>query len=403
MILTDEFSRQASMEQDLGIPSALYAAPVREVVELGKSQIGFMNMFAIPLFQGVTDVMPGMEFAVDELHRNKSAWEDKIQEEQAKARQDSDDSVTMDGVFSPRTMSVATSSAASHHKTNTTPSTARSSNDSEFRIKAMLNKSPFSPPNGVLDESTESADHPALHRFSTISPTDSNPSHNKVVPDSRRFSKPSQLQLVSQNAYLLDHQGKDALLSGDNEYAADTGAVKSSLTTDPVTITSLDQRVNGTATNEQRTSNTTEGSASAGGESNSQATSATTNKMPISPSSRGTSIRSDISLEKYHTPTAAGTVPFHPTPEPASATSTAGNGSPDESPGRHDTHEGKIALMGTVRNLRKKPSRFRVNSLNFWKRNKSESPPMPAEVPGDKSTVGSEDEGSQWSSSAHCL
>ena len=189
------------MEQDLGIPTALYAAPVREIVELGKSQIGFMNMFAIPLFQGVTDVMPDMEFAVNELHLNKSTWEGKIQEEQAKARQDSDDSALMDGVFSPRTMSLATSSTASHHKSNTTPSTARSSNDSEIRIKALLNKSPFSPPNGALQESMEPVHYTSVPAFSTTSPTDSNPSPSDVAPDaSRRSSKPSQLQFDSQDA-----------------------------------------------------------------------------------------------------------------------------------------------------------------------------------------------------------
>src|SRR6201995_664470 len=102
MILTDEFSRQASMEQDLGIPSALFAAPVREIIELGKSQLGFMNMFALPLFQGVTDVMPGMEVCVDELNRNKARWEQKIAEEQSRARLDSVDSRMMDGMFSPR-------------------------------------------------------------------------------------------------------------------------------------------------------------------------------------------------------------------------------------------------------------------------------------------------------------
>src|SRR5271167_1992064 len=106
MILTDEFARQASMEKDLGIPSALFAAPVREIIELGKSQLSFMNLFAIPLFQGVTDVMPAMEFCVEELHRNKFGWELKIREEQERSRQDSVDSAMMDGMFSPRTMSV---------------------------------------------------------------------------------------------------------------------------------------------------------------------------------------------------------------------------------------------------------------------------------------------------------
>lgn len=107
MILTDEFARQASMERDLAIPSALFAPPVREIVELGQSQVGFMNMFAIPLFQGVTDVMPAMQFCVDELQRNRKIWEEKIEVEQAKQRKDSEDSVTKDGAFSPRNLSLA--------------------------------------------------------------------------------------------------------------------------------------------------------------------------------------------------------------------------------------------------------------------------------------------------------
>ncbi|KAI9849682.1 MAG: 3',5'-cyclic-nucleotide phosphodiesterase [Sclerophora amabilis] len=78
-ILTDEFARQASMENDLEIPSALFAPPIQDsVVELGKSQIGFMNLFALPLFQGVTDILPAMKFSVDQMQANKKAWEIKI-------------------------------------------------------------------------------------------------------------------------------------------------------------------------------------------------------------------------------------------------------------------------------------------------------------------------------------
>src|SRR4051812_2930376 len=101
------------MEQDLGIPSALYAAPVSEIIELGNSQIGFINMFAIPLFTGVTDVMPAMRFCVEELERNKATWEEKIALEQEKVKQENGllglpDGVRLaDGMRSPRTMSVA--------------------------------------------------------------------------------------------------------------------------------------------------------------------------------------------------------------------------------------------------------------------------------------------------------
>ena len=123
MILTDEFSRQASMETDLGIPTALFAPPVRETIELGQSQIGFINIFAFPLFQGVADIMPAMGFCVDELIKNKRCWEDRVSAEQMRIkaggkrqgeRKDSDDrggSRTkprdIDGMYSPRQLSLA--------------------------------------------------------------------------------------------------------------------------------------------------------------------------------------------------------------------------------------------------------------------------------------------------------
>lgn len=374
------------MEQDLGIPSALFAAPVREIVELGKSQIGFMNMFAIPLFQGVTDVMPGMEFAVNELQMNKSAWEWRIHEEQAKTRHDSDDSVTMDGVFSPRTMSLATTSAVSHNKTNTTsPSTARSSHDSEIRIKALLNKSPFSPPNGVLEESLEPPHNQLLPGFSTTSPTDSNPSPSDTTPDNSR--RPSKLQVGYQNDP-LENDNKGACFLGNTEGSTD-------LVTNPL----FDHEANYASHEKHASSDTTEGSNYAHTEPPSQATSTTSNNMPLSPISQGTSIGSDTSLEKSQTPTPAA-LARHATPVTGTSVSPM-NSSPEGIPARHEAYEGRSgAIMGTVRNLRKKPSRFRVNSLNFWKKkeNKGDSPPVPVHSDGrdDKLALGSSDEVNHW-------
>jgi 3',5'-cyclic-nucleotide phosphodiesterase len=59
------------METRFRHPICSLRPPVREIIELGKSQLGFMNMFAIPLFQGVTDVMPGMSYCVDELQQEQ--------------------------------------------------------------------------------------------------------------------------------------------------------------------------------------------------------------------------------------------------------------------------------------------------------------------------------------------
>lgn len=390
MILTDEFSRQAAMEQDLGIPTALFAAPVREVIELGKSQIGFMNMFALPLFQGVTDVMPGMEYCVDEIQQNKMRWEEKIAEEHERVRQDSDDSQMMDGMFSPRTMSIAPPSDASHQKTGSALSSGRSNTDSSLRIKAMLNKSPFTQSKHIVDEPAALDHHQSLPELTTdqLHPDSStNASPREVSPDSssRRSPKPSQLQLSYATASapgLLDHpsQDKDFIVNGDREPHINGIDVVPSLVTDPVVVdpSVSDELSKSKIENQQRTSETMDSNNSAG-DWTSQATSATTNKMPLSPSTQGTSIMSeDIrdSLEKGLTPTNASPLPSNESSlnSPASTPGKTGEqGILDDK----DGSDGKGALKETVRNLKKKPSRFRMNSLNFWKRSKSSSPPMP--------------------------
>ncbi|KAL9063084.1 MAG: hypothetical protein Q9157_008434 [Trypethelium eluteriae] len=81
-ILTDEFANQGIMEKELNIPTTLFGGPpVRDnMVKMGESQIGFMNIFAIPLFESVTDILPAMQFSVDELLRNKGIWARRIEQ-----------------------------------------------------------------------------------------------------------------------------------------------------------------------------------------------------------------------------------------------------------------------------------------------------------------------------------
>lgn len=317
------------MEADLGIESALFAAPVREIIELGKSQISFMNMFAIPLFQGVTDVMPAMAFSVDELQRNKSAWEGKIYEEQqAKARRESDASVMNDGMFSPRTMSLATPSDASQQK-----------GGSDLRFAALLN-SKFEPTIGVLDESEEHHNSmPEILADGAVSPPELSPSR----------SRPRQLNLGSGSISFPGHFDHPRPF---NDNSRTNGVdVQPSQVTEPVAVPS-DSKPQG------RSSDGTEGSSSATGDWVSQATSATTSKMPLSPSTQGTSIMSRVSTEdKGATPTGGS---------PHASTSAATTSTSEESP--------KGSVVEKVRNLKKKPSRFRMDKLNFWKRSKSASP-----------------------------
>jgi hypothetical protein len=76
------------MEEELQMPSCLFGGPpVRDdIIKLGESQIGFMNIFARPLFEAVTDILPAMRFAVDEILANKAVWESKIDDARQKKR-----------------------------------------------------------------------------------------------------------------------------------------------------------------------------------------------------------------------------------------------------------------------------------------------------------------------------
>lgn len=87
-VLTDEFSNQGVMEQELQMPSCLFGGPPvqDDIIKLGESQIGFMNIFARPLFEAVADILPAMRYAVDEILTNKSVWEKKINDEKNKAK-----------------------------------------------------------------------------------------------------------------------------------------------------------------------------------------------------------------------------------------------------------------------------------------------------------------------------
>jgi hypothetical protein len=82
-ILTDEFSNQGNMEIELGIPTQLFGGPpVRDnVVKMGESQIGFINVFARPLFENMARLLPGMSFALDTILENESVWQVRIREE----------------------------------------------------------------------------------------------------------------------------------------------------------------------------------------------------------------------------------------------------------------------------------------------------------------------------------
>ena len=109
------------MEKDVGIPTTLPGGPpeLGNVTKLANSQIGFMNIFAYPLFDAVTDILPGMKFATEVMKRNQAIWKAKIEEEKSKERFQFDGArYKSDGFQSPRSGSpdrmFAMSPVASH-------------------------------------------------------------------------------------------------------------------------------------------------------------------------------------------------------------------------------------------------------------------------------------------------
>jgi hypothetical protein len=95
------------MEIELNIPTQLFGGPpvLDDVVKMGESQIGFMNIFARPLFEAVAHILPAMQFSVDEIITNKNVWEQKIAKEKDCQNHDHVDGICVvqshDGMASP--------------------------------------------------------------------------------------------------------------------------------------------------------------------------------------------------------------------------------------------------------------------------------------------------------------
>lgn len=101
------------MEKEVGIESTLFGGPpeLGNIVKLANSQNGFMNIFARPLFEAVSDILPTMSFAVDEMKANTETWKSKIEQVKSKEESWANTSAPNEGFLSPRTRSPNRSSS----------------------------------------------------------------------------------------------------------------------------------------------------------------------------------------------------------------------------------------------------------------------------------------------------
>lgn len=332
-ILSEEFSRQASMENELEIKSSLMAPPKKDVVSLSNAQLGFMNLFAIPLFQGVADIMPAMKYTVDELEINKGLFERMVQEEKAKQQVNEETKLHREGTLSPKTTSLKDSSEDVVTRQPTLQS-------EESQVSGDAAETTGKTPSALIDVQRRDEQE--------ISP-----------PPIEAMGKPGSSPSSATDL---------AELSGT---VSSFTAVRELADSDPFNCRDGDNKTS--PPGRQRCSETTDGSTSGAvaGDWASQATSAATGKMPISPSTQGTSIVSRESIER------PSSVPGLSVSPPSTSTSPA----TVKKDGARDG--GSTASTGSLghsdgKSLKKKPSRFRIKDFSFFRRHKESSSPYPA-------------------------
>ncbi|KIV80745.1 hypothetical protein PV11_08227 [Exophiala sideris] len=106
-LLQKEFAHQGEMEQAVGMETALFGGPpeLGNMLKLANGQIGFMTIFAHPLFANVADVIPAMRFAADEILTNKGVWFTRAEHEKKMQLLKKGSFTGEGGAVSPRTRS----------------------------------------------------------------------------------------------------------------------------------------------------------------------------------------------------------------------------------------------------------------------------------------------------------
>ncbi|KAI7775267.1 hypothetical protein LA080_007111 [Diaporthe eres] len=272
-ILADEFARQRSMEKELEIQTSLMAPPLTERASQFRSQLNFMNMFAIPLFQGVADVLPNMRYCVTELTTNSELFQRKIADALAKTHPER------------RTSRKDPPQHSTHAKSNSGSAQA-------------------------VDQIARSASTPELR------------GGYKAVNGMGPHFEPVK-----------------ELATGDD---GPTGPER------------------------QRCSETTTEGGSFAQVNGDCASSATTGKMPLSPSTKGTSVVSQESMERPK----SNPIPMISAPDSAkSMTEPKMDGQPI-----FEVETASTLKSTDDRSVKKRPSRFRMNAFQFFRRHKSPGP-----------------------------
>ncbi|KAG5951379.1 hypothetical protein E4U53_003243 [Claviceps sorghi] len=358
-ILSEEFSRQASMEEELDIKSSLLSQPKKDILSLSNAQLGFMNMFAIPLFQGVAHIMPAMRYTVEELDVNKDLFEKKVREEKAKQ--------------SPVELSVRRKLCEETSLRRTRSDEAAAEKDLTA-IQSNFSETSFveCATEGVVEEN---AQVPQVVSDVML--------HNQQQAALGLHETGDMGQVAQQEDDVLFQK----LQNGGTMSSFD--AVRELADSDPFQCRTQGDSAcwSKASTNfgRQRCSETTEGSASGTftGDWQSQATTATNGRMALSPSTQGTSIVSNESMERVLS--APGLDISPPSDSSLGSPGTVlhdggggGSGGGDCATDDDSSQLGSSINKAEGKSLRKKPSRFRMKDFPFFRRHKMPNSPHSA-------------------------
>ncbi|KAL9110020.1 MAG: hypothetical protein Q9227_005359 [Pyrenula ochraceoflavens] len=190
-LLQDEFAHQGEMERQIGMETTLFGGPpeIGNILKLANGQIGFMTMFALPLFEAVADIMPSMNFAAEEISTNKSTWSAKVEQEKRRDYLRRETGMA-EGLISPRTQS-----PAAPLKRDKPPLAVGSEESSGYFPSPLKN----------VSDATEKEDSKALanHDSGTVSPGGSHQSSlvSPAAVNSNITSSPERASQSSSSAY----------------------------------------------------------------------------------------------------------------------------------------------------------------------------------------------------------
>lgn len=82
-MLLDEWTKQASLEEELALPVSVVAGVDARMQ--AKGQVGFIDLFTAPLFQTTADVIPEMQLYAESCQTNRSIWQGRLEQLEADA------------------------------------------------------------------------------------------------------------------------------------------------------------------------------------------------------------------------------------------------------------------------------------------------------------------------------